>query len=212
MPVRILYLDHTSELGGAERWRKRPQRERAELAEFGSEAHVRCLRVVVHPCDRRAGDDVVELQGERLAPRGVAGGGGEDLLPLALEVLLERGGGEAGEGAADLLGRGEEEVAGVHRREDRREHRLHGAGDPALRPEIVPPLERMEVGEDQVAGRRGLVEHRGGRDLERDLGEGLGGGIAGADEPRQSALLEPRDRIVMRARKAAHPDDADAQR
>ncbi len=76
-----------------------------------------------------------------------------------------------GEGFHGLLGELEEQVSGGHGLEDRLEHRLHQPLHPAAGPGVVPALEGVVVGEQQVALPRGLVEEERGRDPEAGLGE-----------------------------------------
>ena len=83
---------------------------------------------------------------------------------------------EAGQRAAGLLAHPEQDVARAERIDDRLHDRLHQAVHPGPRPEIVPPLQRVLLGQHQVALRGGLVEIGADGHLVGHLAEAVGEG------------------------------------
>ncbi len=81
---------------------------------------------------------------------------------------------ELGQRAARLLGRQQQDVAGGAGVEHRLHDRLHEAPHPGPGRQVVPPLERVVLGQQQVALRRGLIQEERRRDLEGHLLELVG--------------------------------------
>ena len=84
--------------------------------------------------------------------------------PDALEIVLER---------AAFARELEDDVARGARVEHRLHHRLLQCRDAGARPAVAPLLERMVVGQDQVAGSGGLIHVRREADLVCHLAERL---------------------------------------
>ena len=93
-------------------------------------------------------------------------------------MLLERRSSELRKTAAERLGHSQQHIAGMAGIEHRFHHRLQQPGNTGPGAQVVPALERVTVGEQEVAGFAGLVEEEPGGHLERHLRQLLGEAVA----------------------------------
>ncbi len=114
-------------------------------------------------------------RGKRRPPPGLTTGAGEPGLP---EVLLERRGSEPGEAAAQRPGHTQQHIAGVAALEYRLHNRLHEPGHPGTGAQVVPALQRVQIGKQQVGRFGGLVEEGSCGHLEGHLGHLLDEAVA----------------------------------